>query len=92
MGAHRSGGKTTPTITLVNRCGRICVRLRKINLSTLFAGRYTGIREIADQVWLVSFMDYDLGFFDNDEHRVEPVGHNPFARKVLPMSSEYTVT
>ena len=40
------------------------------------------VREIADSVWLVSFMQYDLGFFDNAENRVEPVGVNPFAPNV----------
>lgn len=60
----------------------------QINLSTVFAGQYVGVREIADEVWLVSFMDYDLGFFDQDENRVEPVGENPFGPKVLPMSLE----
>jgi hypothetical protein len=59
-----------------------------VNFSTVFAGQYVGIREIADEIWLVSFMDYDLGFFDQVENRVEPVGENPFAPKVLPMSSE----
>tara|TARA_B100001540_G_scaffold303608_2_gene312412 strand:+ start:3353 stop:3481 length:129 start_codon:yes stop_codon:yes gene_type:complete len=34
---------------------------RKINLSTVFAGQYVGVREVADEVWLVSFMEYDLG-------------------------------
>jgi len=72
----------------VTQCGRICLGQRKINLSTVFAGQYVGIREVADDVWLVSFMDYDLGFFDQEENTVEPVGHNPFALKVLPMSSE----
>ena len=34
----------------------------------------------------VSFMHYDLGFFDKDEGRIEP-GPNPFApEKVLAMS------
>lgn len=28
-----------------------------------------------------------LGFFDRGEDKVEPVGQNPFAPKVLPMSS-----
>ena len=52
------------------------------------AGQIIGIREVADQVWLVSFMHYDLGFFDKDEDRVEP-GPNPFApEKVLTMSPE----
>ena len=72
----------------VTQCGRICIGSRKINLSTVFGGQSVGIREVADQVWLVSFMHYDLGFFDQDENRVEPMGLNPFAPKVLPMSSE----
>ena len=72
----------------VTQCGRLCVGRRKINLSNVFGGQYVGIREVAEQIWLVSFMNYDLGFFDQDEDRVEPVGHNPFAPKVLPMSPE----
>jgi putative transposase len=72
----------------VTRCGRICIGKRKINLSQVFAGQTIGIREVADQIWLVSFMHYDLGFFDQDEDRVEP-GPNPFApEKVLTMSPE----
>lgn len=72
----------------MTQCGRVCIGRRKINLSVVFAGQCVGIREIADEVWLVSFMHYDLGFFDLTEDRVEPVGHNPFAPKVLPMSPE----
>jgi putative transposase len=72
----------------VTQCGRICFGRRKINLSTVFADQYIGISEIADEVWLVSFMAFDIGFFDSTENRVEPMGENPFAPKVLPMSSE----
>ena len=72
----------------VTQCGRICIGRRKINLSTVFAGQYVGVREVADGVWLVSFMTYDLGFFDREENRVEQMGQNPFAPKVLPMSPE----
>jgi len=72
----------------VTQCGRICFGRRKVNLSIVFAGQFVGIREVADRIWLVSFMEYDLGFFDEQENRVEPVGHNPFAPKLLPMSSE----
>jgi putative transposase len=61
---------------------------RKINLSRAFAGELVGLREVEDQVWLVSFLDFDLGFFDQDERRVEPA-HNPFGpAKVSTMSSE----
>ncbi len=72
----------------VTRCGRICIGRRKINLSTVFAGQYVGVREVAEEVWLVSFLDYDLGFFDRELNKVEPVGKNPFAPKVLPMLPE----
>jgi putative transposase len=61
----------------ITKCGRICIGNRKINLSTVFAGQTVGIREVADKIWLVSFMDYDLGFFDEDVGRVEPAS-NPF--------------
>jgi integrase len=37
----------------------------------------TGIREVEEQVWLVSFLDYDLGYFDTEKGRVEPAP-NPF--------------
>ena len=65
---------------------KICIGKRKVNLSRVFAGQKVGIREVADNIWLVSFMDYDLGFFDQDESRVEPAP-NPFIPKLLPMSS-----
>jgi len=74
------------TIT-VTCCGRICIGRRKINLSTVFAGQNVGIKEVADNVWLVSFMQYDLGFFDHETDRLTSID-NPFNAKVLPMSSE----
>ena len=72
----------------VTRCGRICLGTRKINLSKVFAGQFVGIREVDEQIWLVSFLHYDLGFFDQDEGRVEPAP-NPFApEKLLAISPE----
>lgn len=72
----------------VTRCGRICIGTRKINLSQVFAGELVGIREVDERIWLVSFLNFDLGFFDQDEARVEPAP-NPFApEKVLTMSPE----
>lgn len=64
-------------VITVTKCGRLCIGRRKINLSTVFAGQKVGIREVADKIWLVSFLEYDLGFFDEDEGRVEP-STNPF--------------
>jgi putative transposase len=72
------------TIT-VTQCGRLCMGRRKINLSTVFAGQNVGVRQLSDKIWLVSFMHYDLGFFDDETCRLEPAA-NPFEAKVLPMS------
>jgi putative transposase len=72
------------TIT-ITQCGRICIGRRKINLSTVFAGQNVGVKEISDKIWLVTFMDYDLGFFDHETGRLASAD-NPFAAKVLPMS------
>jgi putative transposase len=73
------------TIT-VTHCGRICHDGKKINFSRVFAGQDVGIRQVEEKIWQVSFMNYDLGFFDLETCRVEP-GENPFGSKVLPMSS-----
>lgn len=73
------------TITVTN-CGRICLKRKKINFSIVFAGQSVGIKEVGDGIWLVSFMDYDLGYFDLEGMRFEPID-NPFGPKVLPMSS-----
>jgi putative transposase len=74
------------TIT-VTSCGRICIERRKINLSIVFAGQNVGIKEVSDRIWLVSFMQYDLGFFDHETGRITSA-ENPFGAKVLPMCPE----
>jgi len=42
---------------VVTHCGRICLGRKKINFSTVFAGQAVGIKEVHDDIWLVSFMD-----------------------------------
>jgi putative transposase len=69
---------------VVTRCGRICLGNKKINFSQVFAGQAVGIKEVHDDIWLVSFMDYDLGYFDLETRVLEPL-ENPFGPKVLPM-------
>ena len=71
-------------VIVVTNCGRICLGRKKINFSTVFAGQAVGIKEVHDDIWLVSFMDYDLGYFDLDTRVLEPL-ENPFGPKVLPM-------
>jgi len=40
---------------------------KEINLSTSLAGQAVGIKEVDDGIWLVTFMDYDLGYIDLEE-------------------------
>ncbi|CAA0121189.1 Uncharacterised protein [Halioglobus japonicus] len=40
------------------------------------------VSKVVDKIWRVSFIDYDLGYFDED--RAEPA-ENPFVTKVLPI-------
>ena len=75
---------------VVTHCGRICLGKKKINFSTVFAGQAVGIKEVHDDIWLVSFMDYDLGYFDLETRVLEPL-ENPFGPKVLPMSPGRTL-
>ena len=74
------------TIT-VTHCGRICFQAQKVNLSTVFAGQNVGVTQVGERIWLVTFMRYDLGYFDDETCRLEPI-KNPFDAKVLPMCSE----
>ena len=43
------------------------------------AGQNVGVKEVSDKIWLVSFMQYDLGFFDHETCRLETVD-NPSSR------------
>jgi len=78
-------------VIVVTRCGRICLGNKKINFSQVFAGQAVGIKEVHDDIWLVSFMDYDLGYFDLETRVLEPL-ENPFGPKVLPMWPVHSVT
>jgi len=69
----------------VTSCGRLCLYRKKINLSTSLAGQAVGVKEVENGIWLVSFMDYDLGYIDLEEKTLQPLD-NPFAPKVSPMS------
>ena len=84
----RMGDGTSPAMiaaVTVTTCGRICYNRHRINLSQVFAGQTIGIKQTDDHIWLVSFMDYDLGYFDDETCQLEPL-QNPFGLKVLPMS------
>ena len=70
---------------LVTACGRICMHRKKINVSTVLAGQKLGIKEVDDGIWLVSFMQYDLGYIDLEQRTLQTID-NPFGTRLSPMS------
>ena len=62
---------------VITACGRLCLHRKKINISTVLAGQKLGIKEVDEGIWLVSFMHYDLGYFDLEQKTLQPLD-NPF--------------
>jgi hypothetical protein len=55
------------------------------------AGQKLGLKEVEDGIWLVSFMHYDLGYFDLEQKTLQPLD-NPFGTRLSPMSQVRPVT
>ena len=70
---------------MVTACGRICMHRKRINISTVLAGQRVGIKEVDEGIWLVSFMQYDLGYIDLEQKTLQPLD-NPFGARLSPMS------
>ncbi len=66
---------------VVTSSGRLCLYNKKINLSVSLAGQAVGVKEVDDGIWLVSLMNYDLGYIDLEEKALQPL-QNPFGLKV----------
>ena len=58
---------------------------KKINVSTVLAGQRLAIKAVDDGIWLVSFIHYDLGYFDLEQKTLQPLD-NPFGTRLSPMS------
>lgn len=57
---------------VVTSCGRLCLYNEKINLNLSLAGQAVGVKEVDHGIWLVSFMDYDLGYIDLEKNFAAP--------------------
>ena len=68
------------TVTITN-CGRICMGKKKINVTRVLGGQNVGITQTDDKIWLVSFMNFELGYFDETTCRLE-LTYNPFNKKM----------
>jgi len=78
------------------QASHLCFGRRKINLSLVFAGQAVGVREVTDHIWLISFMHYDPGCFDDQCTRVqcdpnkESAGYHGSARGLIKHDLRYT--
>jgi len=63
---------------LVTSSGDVCLQRKKFHLSRAFAKQEVGLLEVDDGIWLVSFMDCDLGYFDETSLKFAKLD-NPFA-------------
>jgi len=70
-------------VIVVTHCGRICLGHKK-KFQHRFCWPGGGASKKFTMIWLVSFMDYDLGYFDLDTRVLEPLD-NPFRPRLLPM-------
>ena len=71
--------------SVVTACGRICMYRKRINISHVLAGQRVGIKEVDEGIWIVSFMQYDLGYIDLKQQTLQPLD-NPFGTRLSPMS------
>ena len=65
------------------QCGLEGLSDRARGLSKSLAGQAVGIKEVEDGVWLVGFMDYDLGYIDSDKRTLQPL-EIPSGQKCYP--------
>jgi len=63
--------------------GAIGLHGRQVVISSVFAGQRLGLREVEADVWLVSFMHYDLGYIDLEARTLQTID-TPFGSRVSP--------
>jgi Integrase core domain len=65
---------------VVAECGAISLHNTRVAISKVLAGQRLGLREVENDVWLVSFMRYDLGYVDLEARRLQTID-NPFGAR-----------
>lgn len=69
---------------VVTASGVICLCGRPVFISSVLAGQRLGLREVEPDVWLVSFMHYDLGYIDLEARGLQTID-SPFAAPPVPL-------
>jgi len=69
---------------VASESGAISLCGRAVFISKVFGGQKLGLREVDIDVWLVSFMHYDLGYIDLEDCKLQTID-TPFGSRVSPM-------
>lgn len=69
---------------VVSTSGVIGLHGRGVVISSVLAGQKLGLREVENDVWLVSFMHYDLGYIDLEARTLQTID-TPFGSRVSPI-------
>ena len=68
----------------VSRCGTLHLHNnQRIYIGVALCGENLGLKQIDSDFWQVSFMDYDLGYFDDQSNKFEPTAINPFCNSQI---------
>lgn len=62
----------------VSLCGSVHLKNKKrLYIGEPFGGQNVGIKRVEEDIWKITFMSYDLGFFDLDNPKIQ-LAPNPF--------------
>ena len=62
---------------LISNCGRVMLKKLKIHVSLAFANQPVGVKQVDQGIWQVDFMDYTIGYFDEESRKFAP-NDDPF--------------
>ena len=60
----------------------------RVFVSAVLSGQPVGLTELEDDIWKITFMDYDLGYFDYESCQFIPLNLPPEKNKLFPTKKE----
>ena len=60
----------------------------RVFVSAVLAGQPVGLTEVDDGIWKITFMDYELGYFDYESCQFTPLEYPPKQKKCFQNKKE----
>ena len=70
---------------LITASGRIWMRRKRIDISTVMAGQMRRLNEVEEGIWVVTITAYDLVYIDLEQKTLQPIA-DPSGARVLSMA------